>query len=510
MFTKTIRRTLDYASLAKSSLQLRWSHSDKSREAAQRLVAQRLGKLRGLPQKVGQMMAFSADEARRDAFGALFEDAQPLPWNSVRPILEAAWSIDAETLFKRIDSHGRAASLGQVHSAEYEDGRKVAIKIQYPGIRNAVMSDLRGLGWLASPFGNLNRGFDLTAYRETILAGLEEELDYRCEAKNQTSFAAGPGRCPFVVVPRVDQELSTENILVTDWIDGDSWETVLRTWNTAEKQELGKRLLKWFLQCIFEYGQVHADLHPGNIRFVRSPEGIQIVLYDFGSVYRMSQAERMMLLRLIDDTRELGVSSLALLAGLGFDAELLKPLSDRLSDVCRIMLEPFCVARPYDLTRWRLSERLNALLGDDRMNLRIAGPPRLLFLLRAFHNVVTYLKGLDAKVSWSQQIESHLIQNRRGMNTISLPRVEEKDTSVRASHLKVRVRRGGELKACVTLPAGAIDRLHCLLDPETLNRIEQEQIDLAEIVRDLQRNNYAPGTVFELADTQRDVKVWLE
>lgn len=501
---------MDYARLAKSSLQLRWSHDAKSREAAHRLVAQRLGKMRGLPQKVGQMMAFSVDEERRDSFGALFEDAQPLPWNSVRPILQAAWSIDPETLCKTIDPQGRAASLGQVHAAELDSGRKVAIKIQYPGIRDAVLADLRGLGWLASPFGNLNRGFDLSAYRETILAGLEEELDYSREARNQASFAKGPGRCPYVVVPRVDQGLSSENVLVTDWIDGDSWETVVRTWTAGEKQELGQRLLEWFLQCVFEYGQVHADLHPGNIRFVRSPQRIQIVLYDFGSVYRMSASERTMLLRLINETRGKGESSLPLLTGLGFNPELLHPLADRLPAVCRILLEPFLVDRPYNLASWRLSERLNALLGDDRMNLRIAGPPRLLFLLRSFHNVVTYLKGLDSKISWSQLVEPHIKRNQPSMNSLPLPRVKEKKASAKATHLKVRVMRGGELKACVTLPARAIDRLESLLDPETLSRIEREKLDLEAIVRETQDRSYAPGPVFEMTDTQREIKVWLE
>lgn len=510
MPTNTIHRTLEYAGLAKDSLRLRWTRDDKSRQAARRLVAQRLGKLRGLPQKVGQMLAFSSDEQHQDAFGGLFEDAEPLPWSTMRPILTEAWEVDPETLFEQIEPHGKAASLGQVHAATLSQGRKVAIKIQYPGIREAVLADLKGLGWLAQPFGNLRRGFDLEGYQAAILAGLEEELDYRREATNQRQFAAGPGNCHEVIVPRVDAELSSETILVSEWIDGDSWETVQANWTAPEKAELGRRLLRWFLESVFTHGLVHADLHPGNVRFIRGSDGPQIVLYDFGSVYRLTLEERLSLLRLIEATRQQSEAPLPLLAALGFNADLLAPLSARLPALCRVLLEPFCVEHPYNTQQWKLSERLNSLLGNERMNFRIAGPPRLLFLLRAFQAVITYLKGLDAQVMWGRLIQEQLQRHRTEIDQLPLPRLEAADFSVLARQLKVQVKRGDRVKACVTLPASAIDRLEEFLDPETRKRIEREGLDLAAIVQDVRRRGYVPGPVFELTDPLRDVKVWLE
>ncbi|PQO34167.1 hypothetical protein DTL21_11555 [Bremerella cremea] len=510
MPTKTIRRTLEYASLAKESIRLRWTRNDKSREAAQRLVAQRLGKLRGLPQKVGQMMAFSADQQRRDAFGDLFESADPLPWQTMRPILEQTWEVDPDTLFEKFETVGKAASLGQVHAATLAGGRKVAIKVQYPGIREAVLTDLKGLGWLAKPFGNMSRGFDLEGYRSTILEGLEEELDYRIEAKNQREFATGPGNCAEIIVPQVDEALSSENILVTEWVDGDSWATVQANWSESDKSELGRRLFSWFLSCIFSHGLVHADLHPGNVRFLRGTQGPKIVLYDFGSLYRMSTQERAFLLRLIDATRRQCEAPLPLLAGLGFNADLLQPLAGRLPALCRVLFEPFCVEHPYDVSQWRLSERLNELLGEQRMNFRMAGPPRLIFLMRAFQAVLTYLKGLDAKVMWGRLIEEHIRRQRTQVDRLILPKLASEDFSVLAKQMKVEVRRDGRVKACVALPASAIDRLEDFLDPQTLSRIKQEALDLEAIVRDVRKRGYAPGPVFELADHHRDVKVWLE
>lgn len=506
----SIRRVWSYAQLSKDSVKVRWSHDEQARQAAQKLVADRLGRMRGLPQKVGQMMAFSADQSKQDAFGALFESAAPLPWSTMRPILQAAWDVDPDTLLREIDPYGKAASLGQVHAATLEDGRKLAIKIQYPGIHDAVMADLAALGWLAKSFGDLTRGFDLDGYRHTILEGLKTELDYRQEAIAQASFANGPGRSPWVIVPQVDQDLSSENVLVSEWVDGETWQDVQSQWSPEEKLELGRRLLFWFLESLFEHGQLHADLHPGNVRFIRTSDGPKIVLYDFGSVYHMNLTERLTLLRFMQATREQSEAPLPFLVALGFRQELLEPLASRLPALSRVLLEPFCVDHPYDTNEWRLSERLNDLLGDERMNFRIAGPPQLLYLLRAFHAMITYLGGLDAKVLWCRALQAHVTMHRQALGQLTLPSLPSQDYKTLAKYLKVQVLRDGQVKARVTLAAAAIDRLEQFLDDETLCRIKQERIDLAKIVRDVRRHGYVPGRVFELTDPQREVKVWLE
>ncbi len=510
MPTQSIRRTWDYAQLAKETVKLRFSREGKAKHAAQCLVAQRLGKLRGLPQKMGQMIAFRSSETDSNAFDSLYESSEPLPWSTMRSVLEAAWEADPESLFQQINPAGKAASLGQVHHATLSTGHEVAIKIQYPGIRQAVLADLHSLGWLAKPFGNLSQGFDFDGYRTTILQRLEEELDYKLEAKAQKAFAVGPGQNPWVIVPRVDEELSCENVLVSQWIDGETWQQVIATWPSDQRRELGRRLLVWFLESVFCFGQLHADLHPGNVRFQRTEDGPKIVLYDFGSVYRMDDSERLALLRLIRATRQQDESPLPLLTMLGFEPDLLQPMSARLPALCRVLLEPFCVDHPYDTRRWSLSERLNDVLGEDRMNFRIAGPPRLIYVLRAFQGIVNYLKGLDAKVLWGQAIERYLQEYQKELNALVLPKIAGEDFATIAQRLKVQVSRNGRLKANVTLAASAIDRLEQFLDEETLSRIQEEKIDLQQITADVRRRGYAPGSVFELSDPRREVKVWLE
>ncbi len=229
-----------------------------------------MGRMRGLPQKLGQMLSFSLghEEQAVDQYATLQQGAEPLALEVVRPVMEAAWGCPLEDVLSDIDPAAYAASLGQVHRTTLRDGRAVAIKVQYPGIRDTVMADLKMLGWLGTPFGNLRQGFDLTAYRETILHDLERELDYECEAKQQRAFAAWAAYDQFLIVPSVIDHLSTANVLVTEWQEGDHWNDVCANWNDTQKRSLANVMLQFFLGGIFQHGRMQADWHPETSVFV--------------------------------------------------------------------------------------------------------------------------------------------------------------------------------------------------------------------------------------------------
>jgi len=326
MTTTQLARQWNLALLGKETLELRWSRGEESKRAAEQLVAKRLGRLRGLPQKVGQMIGFSAEQDSSSELQTLYESAQPLPWHEIAPQLEIAWTCSIDKLFSSIDPNGKAASLGQVHQAQRHDGREVAIKIQFPDVATEVENDLKKLGWLAAPFGNLNHGFDLQGYRKVIRQSLQHELDYQQEARSQIDFFEGLGQLPFVVVPQLHRDLSTASVLVSDWEDGDTWNQVTTEWSEADKQQLASRILEFSLRSLFEYQIIHADLHPGNIRFRRTEAGPVIVLYDFGSIYRISDQERDSLLRWVQTTRSGSGNLLPCFRELGFDSGLLRPI----------------------------------------------------------------------------------------------------------------------------------------------------------------------------------------
>ena len=177
------RRTLAIASLA-----VRRLAGNKSNA----FVAERLGQLRGLPQKVGQILALN-DLAGEGNYRSLTEGEGELSFAEVRALVEAELGCALDKHFAHFDEHGIGASLSQVHRARTRAGRDVVVKVQYPGMDEAIESDLRALGWLSAPVGNLRKGFDLEAYRQHIGAIIAAELDYEAEAQNLRTYAEALG-----------------------------------------------------------------------------------------------------------------------------------------------------------------------------------------------------------------------------------------------------------------------------------------------------------------------------
>ncbi len=237
MTASTVKRMPGYIAMARDAYRLRSADQEHVREQVRSHLIARMGKMRGLPQKLGQMLSFSQPGNQEHAavqFAALQEQAEPLPLEVVRPVMESAWGCDLEDVLSEIDPVAHAASLGQVHRATTRSGTEVAVKVQYPGIHDAVIADLKMLGWLSIPVGNLRRGFDLSSYRETILEDLESELDYRQEASHQKAVGRWAKTDAFLIVPEVIDRLSTDKVLVTEWQEGDHWNVVRKAWNEQE------------------------------------------------------------------------------------------------------------------------------------------------------------------------------------------------------------------------------------------------------------------------------------
>jgi len=509
----TIKRLTNYVGMARDIPRIRRADDDIARQSAQRHLADRLGRLRGLPQKMGQMMSFTCDDgAQTEPFSSLQESADPLPLSVIEPIIEQQWNTPLDVVVADIQPHAHAASLGQVHRARLDDGRQVAIKVQYPGIRQAVFSDLKMLGWLSTPFGSLRRRFDFPEYRRVILENIERELDYCQEAKFQRSFYERAREQSYLVVPKVIDELSTEKVLVTAWEEGDHWSDVCDRWTLDNKKKLARKLLSWFFDSLWNTGQIHGDLHPGNLRFRVVGDDIQIVLYDFGCVHEPTDVDRLTLLRLIRATTREDESPWPLMLQLGFNAEYLEPLRNKLPALCKVLFEPFRVDYAYDMADWRLGERVEDILQGDRWNFRIAGPPSMVFLLRAFHSLKFYLEGLNVCAPWKNLLAPHLQRLDSKMNDLELPETRPGDVGFAslARHLKIRVRKNGITKVELTSYASGVDHLDELLDDDLHERITAHGINLTEVISDVRQRGYTPGPVFELEEADKEVHVWLE
>ena len=150
-----------------------------------------------------------------------------MPWKKVQEVLDEEWDEPVEELFEDFEHEAAAAaSIGQVHRAVLPDGRRVAVKIQYPGVAEALRADMQNAGMILRLAKALAPGLDAKAAAAELKERVLEELDYEYEAQNQRAFARGYRGHPFIYVPDVVTRLSRARVLVTEWVDGVGFDEV--------------------------------------------------------------------------------------------------------------------------------------------------------------------------------------------------------------------------------------------------------------------------------------------
>ena len=246
-----------------------------------------LGELKGGAMKLGQ--ALSIFEAAlppeiagpyRATLTRLQESAPPLPARTVHQVLARelgeAWR-DSFTEFN--DVPAAAASIGQVHQAVWHDGRRVAVKVQYPGAGRALISDFTQLSRAGRLFGLLMPGLDVKPLLDELRDRVAEELDYELEAESQRAFAAAYAGDPDIYVPGVI--MATSQVLVTDWMDGTPLSRIISDGSKEERDQAGILLTRFLFSGPGRAGLLHADPHPGNFRLL---DDGRLGVLDFGAV----------------------------------------------------------------------------------------------------------------------------------------------------------------------------------------------------------------------------------
>ncbi|HVA59410.1 MAG TPA: AarF/ABC1/UbiB kinase family protein [Mycobacteriales bacterium] len=249
-----------------------------------------LGELKGGAMKFGQALsifeaALPEDLARpyRAALTKLQEAAPPLPPGAVHRVLAEGLGPNWRDNFREFDDlPAAAASIGQVHQATWNDGRRVAVKIQYPGAGPALLSDLNQLSRVARLFAVLSPGLDVKPLLDELKRRVAEELDYTLEAASQAAFAAAYAGDPDIYVPPVVTH--AERVLVTEWMDGTPLSTVISDGSLAQRDRAGLLYLRFLFASPARVGLLHADPHPGNYRLL--PDG-RLGVVDYGAVNRL-------------------------------------------------------------------------------------------------------------------------------------------------------------------------------------------------------------------------------
>lgn len=261
--------------------------------AAEEMLAQ-LGDLKGLGLKVGQMLSYidgalpaEAEPVFRRVLGKLQRDAPSLPWPAAQTVLQETLGTPDEHFASIEPEPFAAASIGQVHRGRLHDGTQVAIKIQYPGVADAVKADLAnldGVKSLARPLMSLMGGGSNVSFASDVLAEIrarmEEELDYEREAAMQHRFAQMFADVPQLHVPEVFMEHSGARVLTSAFMEGAALDEVLDA-PQALRNRWATVLAKSTSDSIYVHRTFNADPHPGNYLF--RADG-SVVLLDFGCV----------------------------------------------------------------------------------------------------------------------------------------------------------------------------------------------------------------------------------
>ena len=255
-------------------------------------LASVLGEMKGAAMKIGQMASFididflppEYREIYQENLAKLRTNAPPMPWESVLEVLEEEYDQPLDRLFGSIEEEAfAAASIGQVHRATLRNGSPVAVKVQYPGIADALESDMANAGILVRLSKVLAPGLDAKAVASELRERVLEELDYEYEAQNQRAFARAYDGHPFIHVPKVHSRLSRRRVLVSDYVEGQGFEEVKKL-PQYERDLFGEIVFRFCFGSIYHLQHFNADTHPGNYLLM---EDGRVAFLDFGMTKRL-------------------------------------------------------------------------------------------------------------------------------------------------------------------------------------------------------------------------------
>ncbi|HET9237922.1 MAG TPA: AarF/UbiB family protein [Oligoflexus sp.] len=386
---------LKYSSILARTLVLKnWNEA-----ASRRYLIESLGSMPGISAKAAQFMAMKLGEGAHRQDNPVSLEPMPLALVKARIAAEAP-RLHAELL--EISEQAQVASLGQVHEGLLRSGERVAIKVQFPDLQKSFDEQLGLLRQVSKAGPPKKFRFEMEAILDYFADSLQREVDYEGEAQRQMEAARLLPKNKPIVVARVYPEYSSRTILTQSY-EASSPISRIKERPEEARRECARALLEYFLHAVFVARSVHTDPHPGNLGFrTMAPQdgrNYELVLYDFGSTMTLTEKDVSTLWNLIHAYQnQRDVVPFDEMVALGFDAQKLLPLRERLPCLMEKLLEPFCVDRDFDFQSWNLKDHFESVLGADRWWFRSAGPPWFLMLMRSMQGLVHALCELKVAV----------------------------------------------------------------------------------------------------------------
>lgn len=370
-----------------------------------------LGELKGGAMKFGQALSMFESALPeeiaapyRKHLSRLQDSAPPMPTSRVQSVLARELGGEWRGRFRSFEPRpAAAASIGQVHRAVWEDGRKVAVKVQYPGADEALRSDLKQLRRLSRVISPLVGGLDVQPLVDELADRIGEELDYTIEAASQHQAAVGFAGHPDFVVPEVIAQ--TPRVIVTEWLDGVPMSRA-EGFDEERRNRIALRYVRFLFAGPSTVGLLHADPHPGN--FLVLPED-RLGVVDFGLVARLPEGLPPAMGRILRIARSGDATTVA--AGLreeGFVADDVDPAD--LLDYLSPFVEPATVPE-FQFSRAWMREQFQRVKDPTSSNgvaTRLNLPPTYLLIHRVWLGGIAVLSQLNARAPFASVLEEFL------------------------------------------------------------------------------------------------------
>ena len=374
----------------------------------------RLSEMRGAAMKVGQLLSMDSGQLLppqlSEVLARLREDAHQMPLGQVAQVLKQAWGDGWESNFKRFFfTPIAAASIGQVHEALLQDGQRLAIKVQYPGIRRSIDSDVDNVAALLSLFRLLPEELDFDPLLQEAKQQLQVETDYCQEAAALGRYQGHLVDDDRFLLPQVIESLSTSEVLAMTYLDGEPIEA-LEEQPAIKRNAAASTLLELAMREVFDWGLVQTDPNFANYQYL--PGSGKLALLDFGATRTYSEARQaalLNLLRAITGGDDGDITQSAVQVGYLGESDP-GEYREFVLRLLHMVGEPLTARQSYDFARTDLASRMSDTLIELRLRSRYGRipPPDILFLHRKLGGMFLLLSRLQAKIDARELIRPYL------------------------------------------------------------------------------------------------------
>ncbi|PSU78491.1 ABC1 kinase family protein [Photobacterium phosphoreum] len=353
--------------VAEGAKQLATGHRPKASEliltpANVKRVADQLADLRGAAMKVGQLLSMDGGDLLppplTELLSRLQANAKPMPISQLNSSLEQQWGCDWQQQFSQFSFYPiAAASIGQVHKATTQDGRQLALKIQYPGINKSIDSDVNNVTTLLNISGLIPKQLDISELLNEAKKQLHAEADYLLEAQYVKQYRQLLATDTRYLLPDIADDLTTKQILAMTFVGGIDIDKLVDKPQTVRDHVIELAFSLMFRE-VFEFRLVQTDPNFANYRY--DIDSKQLVLLDFGAtrVYPLSISEgyrQLMTGAVIDDQPRM----LAALKQIGFFSQPIEPQAQQsLLALCLQACEPLKYQGVYDFGQSDMVRRI--------------------------------------------------------------------------------------------------------------------------------------------------------